>query len=285
MALTTKLMLRQGQSLVMTPQLLQAIKLLQFSNLELAAFVQEELERNPLLERADEVGEAGDAPTSGASDGETAGPEASIAGEFNDAQEVEWSSQSFATDRASLEASLGTELSNAFEDDRAATPGEMRPSDELGGLSATSWSGSAGPSGDGEAANLEAYVAAQVSLKDHLAEQLMLATSDAVDRIIGHAIIDAIDENGYFTEDLGEIAARLATAPARTKISCGSCRASIPRASAHAISPSASRSSCARRTVTIRRCRSSSAVSISWRAATSPRCADCAMSMTRTSPR
>ncbi len=55
MALTTKLLLRQGQSLVMTPQLLQAIKLLQFSNIELAAFVQDELERNPLLERAEEV--------------------------------------------------------------------------------------------------------------------------------------------------------------------------------------------------------------------------------------
>ena len=55
MALTTKLLMRQGQALVMTPQLLQAIKLLQFSNLELAAFVEEELERNPLLERADEI--------------------------------------------------------------------------------------------------------------------------------------------------------------------------------------------------------------------------------------
>ncbi len=54
MALTTKLLMRQGQALVMTPQLLQAIKLLQFSNLELAAFVQEELERNPLLERAED---------------------------------------------------------------------------------------------------------------------------------------------------------------------------------------------------------------------------------------
>jgi len=54
MALSTKLMMRQGQSLVMTPQLLQAIKLLQLSNLELAAFVEEELERNPLLERVDD---------------------------------------------------------------------------------------------------------------------------------------------------------------------------------------------------------------------------------------
>src|SRR5690242_4878752 len=51
MALTQRLELRQGQSLVMTPQLQQAIKLLQLSNLELAEYVEQELERNPLLEK------------------------------------------------------------------------------------------------------------------------------------------------------------------------------------------------------------------------------------------
>src|SRR5919205_373624 len=51
MSLAPRLDLRQSQSLVMTPQLRQAIKLLQSSNLEVAAFVEEELERNPLLER------------------------------------------------------------------------------------------------------------------------------------------------------------------------------------------------------------------------------------------
>ena len=55
MAMGPRLDLRQSQSLVMTPQLRQAIKLLQFSNLEVSAFVEEELERNPLLERADEA--------------------------------------------------------------------------------------------------------------------------------------------------------------------------------------------------------------------------------------
>src|ERR1700742_2783268 len=52
MALTQRLEFRQSQSLVMTPQLVQAIKLLQLSNLDLSVFVEEELERNPLLERA-----------------------------------------------------------------------------------------------------------------------------------------------------------------------------------------------------------------------------------------
>ncbi len=53
--------IRQGQSLVMTPQLQQAIKLLQMSNFELQAFVETELERNPLLER-DEKSEIHKAP-------------------------------------------------------------------------------------------------------------------------------------------------------------------------------------------------------------------------------
>ena len=63
MALTQRLEFRQSQSLVMTPQLMQAIKLLQLSNLDLSAFVEDELERNPLLERAND------------------GPEAPVAGE------------------------------------------------------------------------------------------------------------------------------------------------------------------------------------------------------------
>src|SRR5262249_22523126 len=51
MAVGQRLEIRQGQSLVMTPQLQQAIKLLQLSNLELADYCEAELERNPLLER------------------------------------------------------------------------------------------------------------------------------------------------------------------------------------------------------------------------------------------
>ena len=211
MALTTKLIMRQGQALVMTPQLLQAIKLLQFSNLELAAFVQEELERNPLLERAEDVPDPHEVNGTAGQDG--AGLERieiSASTDFNEASEAEWSAESFATDRGALEASLGTELSNSFDDDRAPTPGEPHDFVEGSGLSATSWSGSPGPSGDGEATNLEAYVAAEIGLKDHLVGQLMLATANAVDRIIGQTLIDSIDEAGYFTEDLGEVAGRLA---------------------------------------------------------------------------
>src|SRR5579863_6835372 len=57
MALSQRLDLRQSQALVMTPQLQQAIKLLQLSNVELATYVEGELEQNPLLERDDSPAE------------------------------------------------------------------------------------------------------------------------------------------------------------------------------------------------------------------------------------
>src|SRR3546814_368512 len=82
MALGPRLDLRQSQQLVMTPQLQQAIKLLALTNLEIEAFVTEELERNPLLEvqsedererDGDEPDRSGDEPDRGGQDGETAG--------------------------------------------------------------------------------------------------------------------------------------------------------------------------------------------------------------------
>src|SRR5579862_241072 len=66
MALTQRLQLRQSQALVMTPQLMQAIKLLQLSNLDLVAYVEAELERNPLLDRGNADGEAAPAEANGA---------------------------------------------------------------------------------------------------------------------------------------------------------------------------------------------------------------------------
>jgi RNA polymerase sigma-54 factor len=202
MALTTKLLLRQGQSLVMTPQLLQAIKLLQFSNVELAAFVQDELERNPLLERAEE------APDNDSTDSDRS--DAPSDGDFNESNESDWNSETLATDRGALEASLGTELSNTFDDDRAPTPAEQSPAGEGLSLSSNSWSGAPGSGGDSsDATNLEAYVAAQLSLREHLSDQLVLATKDPVERVIGQALIDSIDDSGYLSDPVGEIAARL----------------------------------------------------------------------------
>ena len=203
MALSAKLVMRQGQALVMTPQLLQAIKLLQLSNLELASFIEEELERNPLLERAEDRVEAGD-PL----------PIEHEAAASGDPREQDWASDEFATNQADLESSLGTELGNSFDADMSAT-GAPAPA-EVHGLSATSWSGT-GAGGDGDEPGLDSYLAATTSLHDHLAAQLALAVADPTDRFIGHALIDAIDEAGYLRDTVGAVADRLGTDPARVE--------------------------------------------------------------------
>ncbi|WP_159730550.1 RNA polymerase factor sigma-54 [Methylosinus sp. Ce-a6] len=205
MAISTKLMMRQGQALVMTPQLLQAIKLLQFSNLELSAFLHEELERNPLLEAV----ESDDFPDAPQERGEGDGGETGFDG-VGEPREGDWAQDSLAVDAGQLAAELGTEIGNAFElEGQRGASADASGSLEGAGLSANSWTGASGVGGDGETPNLEAYVAADASLHDHLAEQLALASSDPRDRLIGHAIIDAIDETGYLREDINEIAARL----------------------------------------------------------------------------
>ena len=201
MALSARLVLRQGQSLVMTPQLLQAIKLLQLSSHELTAFVEAELERNPLLERA----ETGETPFAAPAIEASAAP-----------SEGDWAGSDISTDPVRLEESLGTGLENAFESDRAPVAAERAELPDMSGLSAQAWNGAAG-SGDGEASNLEAYVAAPVSMGDHLDAQLAMAVQDPVDRLIGQMLVDAIDEAGYLTETVEAVALRLNVAPARVE--------------------------------------------------------------------
>ncbi len=190
MALSAKLVMRQGQTLVMTPQLLQAIKLLQLSNVELASFIEEELERNPLLERIEERPRR------------SAGARPEVDGGFNgEPSEHDWSSNEFATNQAELESSLGTEFGNTFDGERAEVA--STPPAEVHGLSATSWTGTGAGSGDGgDDTGLEGYLHTPPSLHDHLGTQLALVVSDAGDRLIGQTIIDGIDDGGYLREPL-----------------------------------------------------------------------------------
>jgi len=204
MTLTTKLVLRQSQSLIMTPQLLQAIKLLQFSSQELSAYIEEELERNPLLERA-EVGAEGSSPDAATQDSSANEAGALPEDECGGNPDVDWSSQSFLA-----VGDPGPETAANFEDGLPGDNGSACRMEEAAlGLSATSWSGTAGGYEDGEAVNLESFVAAPVTLKDHLEAQLAVAAPSAAIRMIGQVLIDSINENGYFTGSLDEIAERL----------------------------------------------------------------------------
>ncbi len=217
MALSTKLMMRQGQSLVMTPQLLQAIKLLQFSSLELAAFVNEELERNPLLERAEEAGDP--ASLNGLND--YSAPLVQNGPDQAKAIEGDWCREDFATQAGSLDPALGAEIGNSFDEDRTAIGSEPALGTQDSGLSAESWTGTAGQSssgGDfGELSSLEAYVAAPTSLHEHLSAQLQLACKDSQLLMIGAVIIDAINESGYLDGSLEDIAIRLSVPLSRVE--------------------------------------------------------------------
>jgi RNA polymerase sigma-54 factor len=197
MALTTRLEFRQSQALVMTPQLMQAIKLLQLSNLDLMAYVEEELEKNPLLERvSDDEGPA--APAEGA--------EASGSGSEGEGPQ-EWMGEDLATSRNAIEDDLGTRLDNVFPEDGTSAMSSARTDDATAAHSEWASVGSGGRE-DGEY-NLEAFVSAELTLADHLTEQLSLSATDPVQRMIGQHLIDMVDEAGYLTGDLEAVADKL----------------------------------------------------------------------------
>jgi RNA polymerase sigma-54 factor len=196
MALSHKLELRQSQSLVMTPQLMQAIKLLQLSNLDLVAYVDAELERNPLLERAEGEGEEERGDGEDASDrtgGESGG------GDGDDWMETRLEAPSAVAEK------LDTDLSNVYQDDAAKTGEEVQPA-----LPAETWQ--TVPTRQpvsSEDYNLEAFVAEEKSLADHLSDQLGLAITDPAMRLIGQTLVNEIDESGYLRADLTQVAERL----------------------------------------------------------------------------
>lgn len=188
MALTQRLELRQGQALVMTPQLQQAIKLLQLSNMELAEYVEQELERNPLLERD----EAGPAAESEAKEGGEAAPDEAI-------------DRAMAREDMSRAEDLDTRRDDLYTNEGHADA--ERPAAPLADW--TSVRG--GPRFDGDESGLEGALAAAPTLKDHLLGQLSIAALAPGERLIGAALIESVDESGYLRTDLGELAARMGT--------------------------------------------------------------------------
>ena len=190
MALSTRLEMRQGQQLVMTPQLQQAIRLLQLSNLELSEFVDQELERNPLLEREEQT-----APAKAAEEPISDGM-------------VEATDDSWLDLRKPVEdhaGGLDADFGNVFQ---GASTGEP---DAGGAMSGMSWASVTQRMHNGGDDNndLESYVANEVSLRDHLSAQLPLTVSDPVERMIGQYLIDLVDEAGYIPPHLESLAEKL----------------------------------------------------------------------------
>ena len=193
MALAAKLVMRQGQSMVLTPQLLQAIKLLQLPTLELSAFIKDEIERNPLLEM-----DAGAPPDSEFGAPAESGPSEGL---------EDWASEGLETDPAALAANLGTEIANAF-DSHAAGPATPEV-DSGASLSMGTWNGASGEVG---AEGFETNLVANDTLADHLRRQAAPEFPGARGQIILSVFIDALDEAGYLVEPLETLANRLGLA-------------------------------------------------------------------------
>ncbi|MET1413479.1 RNA polymerase factor sigma-54 [Roseibium sp. HPY-6] len=204
MAISTKLEMRQSQSLVMTPQLMQAIKLLQMSNLDLVSYVEAELERNPLLEKGDsEAAEAGNGEASGASE---PSPEPSDAGASSgdEPNSGDWMQNDLETGSEAIASRMDTDLGNVFPDE-PGVPASPDPALLKSGDSYKNASSGAAS----EDYNLEAFVAEEASLGTSLEEQMHLALSDEADRLIAGHLINSLDENGYLYQELEDTAEQL----------------------------------------------------------------------------
>ncbi|HXI86278.1 MAG TPA: RNA polymerase factor sigma-54 [Parvularculaceae bacterium] len=182
MALAPKLEFRQSQQLVMTPQLQQAIKLLQLSNLELSAYVEEQLEQNPFLERAAESAEApeaGEQRAAGEEGGEESDGALDLSGDASPAKAEE-----------ALDAEAESEAPGEFRINEWASVGSGKGSVDI-------------------EREFGATLSREISLGEHLSEQLHVATRDPEQLFIGAYLIDLIDEAGYLRESAAEIAERL----------------------------------------------------------------------------
>ncbi|MEL6257534.1 MAG: RNA polymerase factor sigma-54 [Pseudomonadota bacterium] len=185
MSMRQRLDVRQSQSLVMTPQLQQAIKLLQLSNQELVEYVEEEIERNPLLQ----AGETSDAPNA-----ETASDETPA----NDSLAFDGTSESAheALDAPSEDVSAGDTGSDATSSGPSAD---------------TDWSKAASGPAPSDDMDFDRALTREKSLREHLSDQLQLAKLTPADTLIAARLIEETDEAGYCRADLDVVATALGT--------------------------------------------------------------------------
>lgn len=195
MALSPKLDFRQSQSLVMTPQLMQSIKLLQMTHIELEQFIDLEIEKNPLLDRIvaanDDFADA--EPPRDSDDGASA----------ETSSDEDWFKTDTVDDAQNLSSTFDSSLENIFPDD----PGR---SDDAGGTLDPQWKTTGGESfGAGGSYDIDQVTASRPSLSTHVAEQITLSFATAADRFIATALADALDESGYLRADTSLLAQNL----------------------------------------------------------------------------
>jgi RNA polymerase sigma-54 factor len=236
MVLGPRLDLRQSQSLVMTPQLQQAIKLLQMSNVELSDYIEQEIEQNPLLEREDpnggiegdaepvsadsSEGPAGDTDTGG--DAPETGGADSDSGDF-DTEPVSQDDPSYddvdlvpdASDHATSESmgederALDTDYENVYEPESASDGATPDSGQDEGDSLLWNTAGGGGGGFDDDLTGMENVAAEEMTLRDHVIGQINIDLQDPIDIMIAGRLMDMLDDNGWLSGSLEPVAIAL----------------------------------------------------------------------------
>ncbi len=191
MAIEPKLEIKQSQSLLITPQLRQAINLLQMSNLELNSLINEELAANPLLERED-----GDQPEEG---------------EPAEKNIDDYDPPAAGSDEESFSPDI--DYDNEFDDDGSDREGYDIP--ETYGWKDYALNKNAGNSPSPDFDFFEQKLSAEKSLYDIINEQINTAFSSSKEKIIAAVLKEQLDDSGYFRGDIGQISQKLHIRPLR----------------------------------------------------------------------
>jgi RNA polymerase sigma-54 factor len=197
--LVQRLDLRQTQSLVMTPQLQQAIKLLQLNNLEISEFVMRELEQNPLLEEDGRTDHDRPLESSEASQDRVAAP-------GDDDRSSATDDQASRLDEGALDGQMDN-----FVDGLAGGDSDGPLSSADGESSQSFGLSGSGGGFDGELPDFAERLSQEPTLRDHLLEQLNTEIEDPKDRMIGAALIEMMEPSGYLS-DGAETPAQIAEA-------------------------------------------------------------------------
>ena len=235
MVLGPRLNLRQSQSLVMTPQLQQAIKLLQMSNVELTDYIEQEIEQNPLLEREDMDGGVEGAADQSATETSAEAPDTDTGAGETDAVAPE--DPSFddsdlipdASDHATSESmgdderALDTDYENVYEPESASDGAAPGGEGEGEGL-LWNTSGSGGGGFDDELTGMENVAADEMTLRDHLIGQINMDLQDPVDIVIGGRLMDMLDDNGWLSASLEPVAIALGCSTDRVNTALARCQ-------------------------------------------------------------
>lgn len=205
MALSPRLDIKQSQSLVLTPQLQQAIKMLQLSSAELVEFVAEEVEQNPLLEYGEK--EAGEDRRETNNTEDSAKKETETRSEEPEVKTSDDFLQEGSPVNTQVDTPLDNDYGEAYDDNSFSDNIGSMPTQNLGLNGSNMITGGAG-NFDFTENSAEQKQAGPVSLKTHLEEQLLLLQAEVYEKVIIQYLIGLMDEAGYINEETSLIAQR-----------------------------------------------------------------------------